>query len=151
MKAVNLAGFVSVLRTLPSAVKRAEKHGLEVGAKLIEAEAKAELGVYQSDTGPFPAWETLADRTQAERVQQGYSANEPGLRSGAARASISHTVEGSVALIGSDDQHLVWFERGTSRQPPRSVFGVAGFRKGEEAAKAIGKAVQHAIAGEKLP
>lgn len=94
-------------------------------AEDIEKNAKGMLGEYQSAVGQFPAWEELAESTQAERARLGYSENDPGFSSGEAQASIGRYVEHGHAVVGSSDQNLVWFDLGTSKQPPRPVFGPA--------------------------
>lgn len=46
------------------------------------------LGHYQTATGPFGSWPELADSTKADRVRQGYTENDPLLRSGQMRDDI---------------------------------------------------------------
>ena len=150
-KAMTLDAFLVFLRALPAAVEAAEHAGLEHAARLIEAEAKAELGHYQDAAAPFPGWAELSDVTKADRVQQGFSENEPGLRNGEMRDSIKHQVGDKESVVGSDDEKLVWFELGTSKQPPRSVLGIAAVRNVEKVAHAIGGSVAHAIAGRPPP
>lgn len=128
--------------------------GLEESAKLIEVAAKEELGVYQrSNMGPFDDWEELHDSTKKDRVYQGYPENEPGLRSGAMRESITHiheliTQDGDTmeAVVGSTDDHLVYFELGTEKQAPRSVLGVAAIRSEDKIQEIIGEAAIKAFA-----
>ena len=148
MKSLSLDGFVAALRVMPRAVRAAEQRGLEYGAKLIADEARAELGTYQGAAGSLPAWARLAEATQEERSRLGYTPDDPGLRSGAMRDSIQQSVQHPVAVVGSNDPNLVYFEHGTSKQPARPVLGSAAFRKGEEAANAIGAAVERALAGK---
>ena len=126
----------------------AEHEGLELAARLIEKEAKREIGEYQNGAGPFVGWAELADSTKTDRVSQGFTENDPGLRTGEMRDSIEHVVQGNEAHVGSDDQNLVWFELGTSKQPPRSVLGLAAVSKGQEAADLVGGMVSIALVGE---
>lgn len=164
MKEFNdISAFLRHMATIPAAVSLAEKTGLERAALLFERGAKAEIGHYQrQNTGSFAPWEELADSTKRDRVQQGYPENNPGLRSGEMLASIQHTVvhapgAGS-AIVGSDDDKLVWFELGThgrrgmagdlsGSQPPRSVLGIAGVREGKTAVTQIATRVSWALAG----
>lgn len=126
--------------------------GLDHVAKVIEQDAKAELGHYQNEVGHFPAWEQLAPSTQADRVRQGYTPNDPGLRSGEMQQSITHDTDVLEAMIGSDDQNLVWFELGTEKQPPRPVFGPAVFKRKELIQKIIGAAAVSGLIGRsRLP
>lgn len=144
--------FAAHLRMVASAIPAAERAGLEAGAKLIEAEAKAAIGHYQPEKGPFAAWEELSDRTKADRVRKGFPANNPLLRSGELLHSIEHTVQGHQAAVGSNSDIAVYQEFGTANAahpiPPRSFLGGAAFRKGADAAKAVGLAVALAVAGK---
>ncbi len=88
---------------------------------LVEAQAREVIGTYNY------GWPELAASTQADRVAQGYPADEPLLRTGELAASISHKVEdvGPVVqgLVYSDDIVALWQEMGTSRGiPPRSFL-----------------------------
>ncbi|HEV2700470.1 MAG TPA: hypothetical protein VGV09_02480, partial [Steroidobacteraceae bacterium] len=97
--------------------------GLEHVGKRIEATAKKEIGTYQPEVGQFPAWAPLAESTMADRVAQGFPADEPLLRTGELRDSISHEVRGHEVAIGSTSDVMVFQELGTSRIPPRPVLG----------------------------
>lgn len=121
--------------------------GLEAVAVHVEKQAKEEIGHYQQAVGPFPAWQQLADSTKADRLAQGYSENDPGLRSGDMRDSIGHQVHGPEALIGSNDDHLVYFELGTDKQPPRPVLGPAVEYSHEFIRKTLGGAAVAGILG----
>lgn len=101
---------------------------IERACQMVEKEAKDSLGSYHI------GWPQLAASTQADRVRQGYPANEPGLRSGEMRDSIEHTPptmeDGEVVgYVGSNDPKLLWFELGTVKQPPRTVLMGAAMRK----------------------
>jgi len=135
----SLLGFAAHIGKLIAAQEAETHHALEGAAVIVETEAKAELGHYQSDAGPFVSWAELADRTKADRLAKGFTENDPGLRTGEMRDSIQHVVHGDVAYIGSDDDHMVWFELGTEKQPPRHALGGAAFRKEHEVIEHIGK------------
>ena len=141
----SLADLVTHLGGLTAEVVAHQEHALERAAVVFETEAKDEIGNYQEDAGPYSAWPQLAEGTQAERVAKGYSADEPLLRSGALRDAITHQVEGSRAVVGVPESSegalgtiAAVMEHGSSRVPPRPVFGPAAFRKGEAAAHAAG-------------
>ena len=52
---------------------------MERAAKVVEREAKSEIGEYQDSTiSPFPAWAELADSTKDNRVRLGFTENDPG-------------------------------------------------------------------------
>jgi hypothetical protein len=146
-----LGGFAAHLAGFIIAVKAAEQRALEQAAKLVEATAKAEIGTYQNQAGPFVAWAELADSTKDDRVNKGYAENDPGLRDGDMRDSIGHVVGDREAVIGSDDQNLVWFELGTAKQPPRSVLGTAAVTEGPKIAHILGTNVVKALVGRALP
>jgi HK97 gp10 family phage protein len=145
----NLDAFLAHLATVPAAVKVAQKHGLEEGARLIEREAKDLIGQ------EYPGWEPLAESTVEEKRRLGYtgrdSATDPLYRTGELRASIQHRVDETSAQIGTDDPIAEYQEHGTTKMPPRPFMAPAAHRKGEAAANAIGKAVGHAVAGLRLP
>ena len=100
---------------------------LEQACVEIEALSKQKIGEYQQAAGPFEAWASLAESTKEQRVAQGYSEDDPGLRSGQMRDSIEHKVSGHEGHVGSNDDNLLWFELGTVKQPARSVLGASAF------------------------
>jgi hypothetical protein len=126
----------------------AEKRGLERAAKLLKKAAKDKIGEYQGQAGPFVAWAELAESTKRDREKHGFTENDPGLRTGEMRDSIEHEVDGREAQIGSNDDKLVWFELGTSKQPPRSVLGGTAFERADEVVRTIGDVVFLALAGQ---
>lgn len=153
MKEFNsILGFVEYLTTLAVVEQAAMKHGLDKAAALVEQTAKNKIGQYQPQVGPFIAWPDLAESTKADRVKQGYSEDEPGLRSGDMRDSIGRTLstDGMEAQIGSNDDKLVYFELGTSKQPPRSVLGGATAEKIQEINEILGRSVYAALIGEQV-
>ena len=125
-----------------------EKESLEKAAELVERTAKAELGHYQDAAAPFGAWPELADRTQDDRAKQGFAPNDPGLRTGEMRESIGHAVGDKEAVVGSNDDNMVYFELGTAKQPPRSVLGMALARKAPEVARILGQGAVAALVGK---
>jgi phage gpG-like protein len=144
----NIPSFVAFLAHAVEESHKAEEVALDRAAKVIETEAKAIVGHYQKETGPYAAWPELADATKEERVRRGYTENDPLLRTGALRSSIERVVAGHTAHVGSNLDEAVFQELGTSRIPPRSFLGAAAFRKGEEAALAAGETIVAALTGE---
>jgi hypothetical protein len=143
----SMTDFAKHLLTLAVAQHEATHASLEQGAKIIEKRAKEKIGEYQGESGPFIAWPELAESTKADRLRQGYSEDEPGLRSGAMRDSITHQVSGHEAVIGSDDDKLVYFELGTSKQPPRSVLGGAAVESIDKICEITGRNAVIALVG----
>lgn len=124
-------------------------------AEHIEKEAKAEFGEYQPQVGSFVAWAPLADTTLygwkwfPGKVDLGYSPpDNPLVREGELRDSISHEVSGLEAYIGSPDERMPYHEFGTANMPPRPVLGPAGYKSKEVIAKLIGAALLVGLIGE---
>lgn len=109
--------------------------------KEIEEMAKEEIGVYQPAYGPFDAWAPLAESTKADRVRQGYSEDEPLLRSGELRDSIESEVVGLAAIVGIKSDIGLWQEVGTERIPPRPIIGPAYVRRIGPLMEAIEQAI----------
>ena len=121
-----------------------------VGTK-IEKEAKEIIGHYQrSDTGPFPEWEELKTATQSDRIRQGFTPNDPLLRSGELRDSIRHEVRGNSVAIGSDLDIAIYQEMGTSTIPPRPFLRVAAWRSKKWLGKLYAKTLKDRINGRHL-
>jgi hypothetical protein len=134
-----------------AALHEAAKRGLEGAAQVVETEAKAEIGHYQSAAGPFAAWPELADSTKADRVRQGFPANEPLLREGEMRDSIEHSpvhMTGAASghvRVGSNDPKALFQELGTATIPARSFLGSAAYRKAHEVRDLIADEIKHAL------
>ncbi len=137
------------LARLPSAYGVA----MEKSALLVETAAKAEIGTYQtSDMGPFNPWPQLAQSTVEEKRRLGYADEEndnPLLRTGEMRDSITHQANPLEFCVGSPSEILVYQELGTSRGiPPRPVLAPALYRSTPAILKLIGKAVETNLAGK---
>ena len=135
MRAYTLPGFSRFLAEMAIAMPLADHLALDRAARIVQTEAKRVIGTYDYK------WPHLAPSTQADRTAHGYPADEPGLRRGDMRDSIDRQVAEHQAQIGSNDDHLVWFELGTSRQPPRSVLAQAAARKSREVSEEIGRVI----------
>ena len=127
-----------------------EKSALERCAKLVEKCAKEKVGEYQPEAGPFAAWAALADSTVSDRERKGYPGDEPLLRTGALRDSIGHTVQDSVAQVGSNSDIAVYQELGTRHMPPRSFLGGAAAEKLDDIKRIVGEDAVAALVGEKV-
>lgn len=153
MKELSLVGAIVEFGELVLASAIMDHEALTAAAKIVEKEAKSEIGHYQSGGGQFAPWAELADYTKDERVRLGFSENDPGLRNGDMRDSIGHKIDVPIlghaeAVVGSNDDHLVWFELGTPHQPPRSVLGLAAHNKAPEVVEIIGGFVVKALVGK---
>jgi len=145
----DLLGFAAHLGQLEVAAEVAMREGLERAARVVEAEAKSEIGHYQTAAGPFVAWAPLAPITVDQKERLGYAPpDNPLLRSGAMRASIEHTVTQGMAVVGSTSDIAVYQELGTKTVPSRSFLGAAAARKSEEVAEILGAFVTKALIGQ---
>lgn len=122
--------------------------GLERIGKKVEATAKEEIGTYQPAVGAFPAWAPLAEATKQDRVSQGFQEDEPLLRTGEMRDSISHQVSGHEVAIGSTSDIAVYQELGTSKIPPRPFLGPAAVRNVPTIIETLGAAVVAGMRGK---
>jgi hypothetical protein len=147
MPDLSLLGFIEHLAHFQHRLHEETHKGLERVGRIVEREAKAELGHYQDAAAPFVAWAELADATKADRVAQGFTENDPGLRSGEMRDGIGHVVGHEEVVIGSNDDKMVWFELGTEKQPPRSALGTAVIHKEPEIVAVLGGSVVTALIG----
>jgi HK97 gp10 family phage protein len=137
----SITDFLVHVTAATVAVKQAEHAALKNAALLIEREAKGEIGTYQPQVGPFPEWAPLAESTEASKKSKGYPAGAPLLASGQMRARISHEIDGLDAVIGSPDDIAVFHEFGTSKMPPRPIFGPAVYKNLEKLHFIIGTEV----------
>lgn len=104
-----------------------QKRLLEEACLIVEKEAKRVIGAY--DYG----WPQLKDTTQAERSRLGYPPNEPLLRTGELRDSITHEIEhGDTSYVGSPLKIARYQELGTQHMPPRSFLMGAAMAKEKE-------------------
>lgn len=147
----SFAGFATELVANEIKLKATEFVMLEKIGQVIEAQAKAEITHLQPETGPFEAWEPLAEVTiQRKEETSPYALNgdgNPGLHTGEMRDSYEHTVIGNTVHIGSDNDKAVWFELGTEKMPPRSVLGMAAVNKADKIVRYIGEATVVALTG----
>ena len=94
-----------------------------------------------------PKWEELTAETEFDKIRKGYPVDAPLLRNGQMRNSIETTVIGNEAVVGSNDQKMVWHELGTRTIPPRAVLGPAAIRAGKDIQARFGRTVAAWLAG----
>ena len=143
----NLESFIVHFAEAHIRIDRETNRVLEVAAKIVEKDAKARLGHYQEAIGPYGAWMELSDYTKRERAMQGYTPNDPLLRSGKLRASIEHEVDVNqhIAIIGSKSEYAEDQELGTSRIPARPFIGPAAFANKQKIRDLIGRSVMNGL------
>lgn len=115
--------------------------------QVVENSAKAEIGFYQPQRGPFEAWQELADSTEMDKARHGYPTGAPLLRTGDMQKSIGRTTTGSTVVVGSTDPNMVYHEFGTDRMPPRPVMGPALWMNRDKIILGVGKMIQHWLSG----
>jgi phage protein, HK97 gp10 family len=125
-------------------------NGLERVGRKVERTAKSEFGHYQREVEHFPAWPELAESTKDERLRQGYTENDPLLRSGELRDSITHKTDGLEVTIGSTDDRMPYQEFGTKTIPPRPVLGPAAFRNKKAIQRILGAAAMEGVIGGEM-
>lgn len=141
----SIAGMVAHLGAMAAAETLALHRGLKECAEAIDATAKSEFGHYQGDVQPFAGWVELADSTKAGRLALGFNENDPLLRSGALRDSVSNQVSGLEAVIGSTSDIMVYQELGTDKIPPRAVLGPAAIRNKKLIVRVLGHAAAEGL------
>lgn len=100
-------------------------HIVKKAGEIIQLDAQNRIGSYQDGGGGFPAWANLAPATVADRIQQGFTPDDPLLRTGELRDSIEVEAHGHEAVVGTADVIALYQEQGTSTIPPRPFLGPA--------------------------
>lgn len=152
-------GFAAHLAAMMVQMRVQQHQDLEAAARIVEAEARAEIGHLQGSAGPFPGWPPLADTTiNGWRGHPGKDAlgfsppdYDPLLRSGDMRDSIEHVVVGNTAHVGSNSPVAVWQELGTVNMPPRSFLGGAAVRTRTQIELMIGRRIMMTLTGRANP
>jgi HK97 gp10 family phage protein len=139
--------FAEHLVAMAVAVEKSAQQGLKKAAKLIESDAKRQIGHYQPEVGPFQDWAPLADSTEAEKARLGYPSDAPLLREGDLRDSIEHEVVGLEAVVGSKSDIAEYQEFGTDKIPPRPFIGPAAFKNKDKIQKILGEALVTGLVG----
>lgn len=128
------------------------REALAASAVLVREQSKSEFGTYQTGLGGFPDWAELAPSTKAERVELGFTENDPLLRTGKLRDSITAMLSDWDAYVGSESPIMPYHEFGTSKIPPRPVLGIALSTCWPQIQKMMGAAVETGIlGGPRLP
>lgn len=123
-------------------------NALEKVGRIVEKRAKAKIGEYQDQAGPFVAWAELADATKEDRARQGYPDDEPLLRTGEMRDSIQHQVGSHEVQVGSNSDIAVYQELGTKHIPPRSFLGGAVVDEMDRVVDTVGHHAVAALVGQ---
>lgn len=126
-----------------------DRRGLQRACMLIKREAKKKIGVYQAQAGEFDEWALLKDATKADRVRQGFSEDEPLLRTGELRKSIRYRTTPFEGVVGSTSQIMVYQELGTATIPKRPVLGAAAYEHKDRVLSIVAGTIMEGIMGKK--
>ena len=142
---MDLEQFAREMSSASASIAKELELGFHAIVKEIEETAKEEIGVYQPAYGPFDGWAPLAESTKIDRVRQGYSEDEPLLRSGELRDSIESEVVGLAAIVGTKSDIGLWQEVGTEHIPPRPFIGPAYVQKIDPLMETVGWAISRSF------
>lgn len=144
--------FAKHLQSIPKRQKLMIKAVAVKSGEMVKQVAQEKIGFYQTQSGPFVEWSPLAESTMEERVELGFSANDPLLRTGALRDSISFDVATPMpwltnVVVGSVSEIALYQERGTSRIPPRAFLGPALYEQSDTLRNMLGRATLAVLCG----
>ncbi len=143
----SLMAFAEHLEKTAVAVPVAQHKALGTALVILEKDMREQVGHYQAQHGPHPAWAPLADSTEDEKARLGYPADAPLLREGDLQDSFRHEQNGDEGIVGSTDPKMVYHEFGTNRMPPRPVVGPALFKNRKEIERLVGEATFEVVSG----
>ena len=161
---IELGGLLELATKLGEAAlvqHESDRNALEKAAVIVEKRAKAKIGEYQDQAGPFVGWAELAESTlnggyangfrYPGKIELGYATEDehnPLLRTGAMRDSIEHVVADGEAQVGSNSDIAVYQELGTEKIPPRSFLGGAAAESVDEIITIVGEHAVTALVGK---
>jgi len=152
MKTFSLEGFARFTEAIAVSHNKVVSAGLAVGAVAIRKKAHEIFG----DNAKLAS---LAPSTQEERSRQGFTPNDPLVRTGELRDSLEVEAGLMMAGVGSPDILMRYHELGDTRgrYPPRPVLTLATAEAMPEITAAIDDALalslgegEHAVAGAAL-
>jgi hypothetical protein len=101
---LSLGELAEALETHSAAAVVATRTALKEGAEIVKVKAQDAIGHYQEAKGDVPAWAPLSDATKADRVAEGFTEDDPLLRTGELRDSIEvRPVDDDAVLVGVFD------------------------------------------------
>ncbi len=143
----SFSDLAAQLQRVARGVPQATEKALQQIGKTVERAAKDKIGYYQDASGEFAGWVQLKDATQAARVRQGFTANDPLLTVGGIYGSISSYVYSGgskmhILTLGSDLDLGFWHEMGTRTIPPRPFIGPSMFEHEQHAHEVLAQAIE---------
>ncbi len=120
---------------------------MRAGAEAVKSDAQERIGHYQA------GWDRLQPQTVAQKSRMqiapgGDGGDNPLLRTGGMRASITAESTETGFVVGSADEVLAYQEIGTSRIPPRPVLAPALKHMAPFITTVLGRAVEKTLAGD---
>src|SRR5258708_34955480 len=143
----SLLAFAEHLEKAALEVPVAQHKALGTALVILEKDMKEQIGHFQAQHGPHPAWAPLADSTEDEKARLGYPADAPLLREGDLQDNFRHEQHGDEGIVGSTDPVMAFHEAGTSRMPPRPVVGPALFKTRDKMERLVRDATFAVITG----
>jgi hypothetical protein len=141
----SISGFIKHIGAMALVQHEAEQAVLKDVVDHLKHVAMEKFGHYQPGAGEIAEWQELAESTKEDRVAQGFTENDPLLRSGTLRDTTDTRVGDGVGYMGSDDPIMLYQEVGTAHIPPRSVYGLTGAQEAEHVANMVGRALASAL------
>ncbi len=142
---MSLSDFAAHLLGAEADIRAAQEAAVVRACKKVRTKARNLIGT------PQPEWPALKEATMADRVRQGFPANEPLLRTGELRNSIQWAApawEDQTTCVGyvfSNSEVARYMEMGTVNIPPRPFIGLAAMGLELQIHEMMGKMVSHAI------
>ena len=145
----SFAEWGAFVGTVPGALTAELDDALHLIGNDVAADARNRMGVYQGNVGPFAYWDPLTERTMTERVELGFTPNDPLLRSGELRDSIDFSVSGPSVSVGSPLEKAADMENGVPNRnvPARPFIGPAMYNQSDANRKRIMDALRSAFTG----
>lgn len=135
MRRFTLSQFASALVNATGAISKTKQLRLIEAAELVKKTAESYIGNKQ------PEWPELKASTLRIKDALGYGAKGILERTGEMKGSITYRIEPYSAIIESYNRALYHHEKGTIYMAKRPVLSLAAFKKAEEIAIILGRAV----------
>jgi hypothetical protein len=130
MRKISLSQWAAELEHQIAEIPVATEAALATIGSAVAEIARHKIGEYQGAVAgagwAFPEWPLLAARTVADKTAKGFAPpDNPLLRTGEMRSTVSFFVAGDMLVVGSTDPVARYQEIGTDRIPPRPFIGPA--------------------------
>lgn len=119
---MSFESYAQTLRERAAAVPAVIEGVVIRGSVKMTALAQSYIGILQTE------WDPLADSTKADKRRKGYGGPpdyQPGLRTGEMRGDYEPIILPDTGGVANSSKKALWYEIGTSKQPPRPVTAKA--------------------------